>query len=318
VNLADMSGGLALNAYRYVPGANPKDAQTNGVPKITIKESGPVVASMLVESDAPGGNKLTREIRVMNGVDHVDIVNTLDKKAIRTKEGVHFGFAFNVPNGVVRMDVPFAVVRPEQDQMKGACKNWFTVQRWVDISNDQYGVTWATIDAPLVEVGAITADVTGGIPWLEHIAPSQTIFSYVMNNYWHTNYKADQDGPTVFRYAIRPHKAYRTEDATRFGIECSQPLVASLARGEVPTQPRLRIDNSAVVVSALKPSDDGKAWIIRLFNASEQAGKATLTWAAPAPKAMFLSDIAERPLSAITGPIDVPPYGMVTVRAELP
>ncbi|MGE5609845.1 MAG: glycosyl hydrolase-related protein, partial [Bacillota bacterium] len=318
LNLADPRGGLALNAYRYVPGANPKDVQTNGKPKIAIKESGPVVASILVESDAPGCNKLTREIRVINGINRVDIVNTVDKKAIRTKEGVHFGFAFNVPNGVMRMDVPFAVVRPEQDQMKGACKNWFTVQRWVDVSNEEYGVTWATIDAPLVEVGAITADVTGGVPWLEHLAPSQTLYSYVMNNYWHTNYKADQEGPTVFRYAIRPHKGYSAEEATRFGMECSQPLVVALARGDLPTQPRLQIDTSGVIVSALKPSEDGKAWIVRLFGASEKAQKATLTWSAPAPKSLFLSDIAEKPLSQIVGPVDVPPFGVVTVRAEMP
>ena len=49
--------------------------------------------------------------------------------------------------------MPWAVVRPEVDQLPGACKNWFTVQRWVDVSNDEYGVTWATLDAPLVEVG---------------------------------------------------------------------------------------------------------------------------------------------------------------------
>ena len=58
----------------------------------------------------------------------------------------------------MRMDIPWAVMRPEVDQMAGACKNWFTVGRWVDVSNRDYGVTWATLDAPHGVVGAITAD----------------------------------------------------------------------------------------------------------------------------------------------------------------
>ena len=32
-------------------------------------------------------------------------------------------------------------MRPEADQIPGACKNWFTVQRWVDVSNAHYGVS---------------------------------------------------------------------------------------------------------------------------------------------------------------------------------
>ena len=50
--------------------------------------------------------KLSREIRVIDGLDRVDIVNVIDKKPVREKEGVHLGYAFNVPDGVMRMDIP--------------------------------------------------------------------------------------------------------------------------------------------------------------------------------------------------------------------
>lgn len=60
----------------------------------------------LVESDAPGCVKFTREYRVVDSLDRVDIVNVLDKKAVRRKEGVHLGFTFNVPEGVKRTGIP--------------------------------------------------------------------------------------------------------------------------------------------------------------------------------------------------------------------
>ncbi|OHB68141.1 MAG: hypothetical protein A2V70_12000, partial [Planctomycetes bacterium RBG_13_63_9] len=158
-NLVDTKSGLGLNDYFYVAGRDPKDPKRNGPVAITVKERGPLVASLVAECDAPGCRKLTREVRIVDGLDRVDIINVVDKEQVRTKEGVHFGYAFSVPEGAVRMDVPWAVVRPEADQMPGACKNYFTVQRWIDVSNDDFGVTWAVIDAPMVEVGGITTDV---------------------------------------------------------------------------------------------------------------------------------------------------------------
>ena len=124
--------------------------------------------------------------------------------------------ASRCPAATVRMDVPWGVVRPELDQIPGACKNWFTVQRYVDISNEDFGVTWLTPDAPLVEVGGITANLIGSLSnpraWMDKIEPSTTVYSWAMNNHWHTNYRAEQEGPTVFRYVIWPH-GRRTDDA---------------------------------------------------------------------------------------------------------
>ncbi len=240
-----------------------------------------MVASLLVESDAPGCAKFSREIRVIDGLDRVDIIDTLDKKAVREKEGVHLGFAFNVPGGMMRMDIPWAVIRPEIDQLPGACKNWFTVGRWVDVSNQEYGVTWATLDAPLVEVGAITANMIGSQTnpnaWLDKTKPSQTLYSWVMNNHWHTNYRADQSGPTTFRYALQPHKQYDPIAAQRFGIECSQPLVVVPARGAAPAgRPFLELDTPDVIVASIKPSADGRAQIVRLFGAAGKPAKVRL------------------------------------------
>jgi hypothetical protein len=45
--------------------------------------------------------------------------------------------------------------------MPSACKNWLAVGRWADVSNRDHGVTLVTLDAPLLEVGGITANMTG-------------------------------------------------------------------------------------------------------------------------------------------------------------
>ncbi len=318
--LVDAKAATALNDYFYLPGPDLQGLQRNGEPRITAKERGPLVASLLIESDAPGCKRLLREVRVVDGLDYVEIINTVDKLPVRAKEGVHFGFGFNVPDGTVRMDVGWAVVRPELDQIPASCKNWFSVQRWVDISNDRFGLTWSPVDAPLVEVGGITANLIGSQTnpevWIQHLQPSQTIYSWVMNNHWHTNYRAEQEGPTVFRYAIRPHKGFAADAAAKFGVACAQPLIVVPAAGPVAGEPRLELSSGRVVVTAFKPSDDGKARIVRLFGASGQAEKVNLAWAHTVPQQLWLSDTSEKPRKAAGPAIEVPAWGIVTLRAE--
>jgi len=314
-DLVNGKDGLGLNDYFYVAGRDPKNPQRNGPVKISVKEYGPVVTSLLIESEAPGCHKLSRQVRLVAGMDRVDIINIIDKQKIYKQEAVHLAFPFNVPKGIMRMDTPWAVVRPETDQLPGACKNYFTVQRWVDVSNKDYGVTWATVDAPLVEVGAITNDPRGGVGWIKKIEPSTTLYSYVMNNYWETNYKAGQEGPTTFRYSIMPHGKFDSGKASKFAIEQSQSLIVVPVDKKTPNRNSvLTVDSSNVIVTAFKPSEDGKAWVVRLFNTADRPEKAKLIWARPAPKTVWLSNLAEEQVAKITGPVEMAAYEFLTLR----
>jgi alpha-mannosidase len=314
-DLVDRRNGLGLNDYFYVAGRDPKEPQRNGPVKISVKENGPLVTSLLIESDAPGCNKLSREVRLVAGMDRVDIINVIDKQNIYTQEAVHLAFPFNVPKGIMRMDTPWAVVQPELDQLAGACKNYFTIQRWVDVSNSDYGVTWATVDAPLVEVGAITNDPRGGVGWIKKLEPSTTLYSYVMNNYWETNYKAGQEGPTTFRYSIMPHRAFDSGKASRFAVEKSQPLIVVPVDKKAPVQHSvLSVEPASVIVTAFKPSEDGRAWVVRLFNTGDRPEKAGLLWPKPAPETVWLSNLAEDQVAKITGPVEMAAYEILTLR----
>jgi len=312
---------IGLNEYVYLPGGNVRDAQRNGPVKISVKDNGPLVASLLVQSDAPGCNKLAREIRLVDGLDRVEISDTIDKKAVRSVEGVHIGFGFNVPNPALRINIPWAVIQPEKDQLAGACKNWFSVERWVDLSNERLGVTWSTVEAPLLEIGGLTANLPRSQPnpkaYMSRVEASPTIYSWVMNNHWHTNYRADQEGETVFRFAMRPHAAYDQTAAARFGVESTEPLIAAPAAGPAPSGPLVEISPGPIMITSLEPSSDGKALILRLYNTGPTAAQASLKWKALTPKAIFVSDLLEDTGAPASDTVDLPAYEVRTLRAEL-
>ena len=323
--IRDLAGKGGLDRYVYVAGRNPEAQREVESVRITAVDHGPVVATLRVESDAPGARELVREYRVVRGLARLDITNVLDKSAVREKESVHFSFGLDFPDPLLRIDTPWAVIRPELDQLPGACRDYFCLQRWVDVSGDDCGVTLASVDAPLLQVGVIRTDIANPFSspqsWVEELAPSDLLYSYVMNNYWETNYAADQEGPTQFRYALQPHS--RSEHdlirAARFGLEVSRPLVV-VPIDRVGFDPLLGefgalFDSPDVLVTSLKPSRDGKARMVRLFAAAGRP--VSFSFGADGKDWIrYRSSPAEERGERLVDPLLLPAGGIATLRLE--
>ncbi len=337
-NLVDRSQGQAVNEYLFLEGSDVSKVQQSGAATIHVEEAGPLVVSVRVESAAPGCNSLVRRVRLVAGEDHVELTNIVDKKRAplnphpgkggpgddfaqrEGKESMQFAFPFAVRDGAMRMDIPLGMMRPEIDQLPGACKNWLPVGRWIDVSNAEHGVTWVTLDAPLVEVGEISANMLGSQRdpklWRHHIAPTQKFYSWAMNNHWGTNYRAYQEGVVEFRYALRPHAGYDAAAASQFAIGLSQPLVTTVASAGAVKPALLRVEPQDVLALVLKASDDGAGTVIRLFGASGEERRAKLTWASATAPQLWISDLSEQRVSRVEHEVTVAGWDLVTLRAD--
>ena len=312
VELVDRRARHGLGEYLYVPGTDSARAEGATGVRVQVREAGPLVASLSVASAAPGARALLREVTLARGTGRVDLTVALDKLPVREKEAVHVAFPFRVPDGQVRWDVASGIVRADSEQLPGSVRNFVTVQAWADVSADSLGVTWATPGAPLVEVGGLFAE----LPWMRAIPRTQTLVSYAMNNYWHTNFKAEQGGPAAFVYAIRPHGAFRPEEAVRFGAERRALLVVSPARGAAPAAPLFTLGEGPVVANAVRPTRDGGAWLVSLYNPGPEPQPATIAWRRGERVSFTLSDLDERPGAAVAMPLTLPARGTVVVRVD--
>jgi alpha-mannosidase len=321
VEFAAAAASFGLNAYFYVPGRDPGQAQGATNVKIRAGETGPLVASLVVESGAPGTKGLAREYVIGDGSARVEIRNRIDKLPVRDKESVHIGFPLSVPGGTARVDLGWAEVRPEVDQIPGACRDFICVRDSVDVSNEDFGIVWVSPDAPLAEIGAMTDETPGrggARRWKKTLEPSQTIYSYAMNNYWHTNYKADQEGPVELSYALIPHSGFERASVKRLSLEYLAPLVAAPAGGDRPLAgPPIEVSSPAIVVSSLRPTPDGKGWLARLYNASGRPEDFTVRSAnASAASSISVCDADGKPLRPLGGPVSLPGYGLITLRLD--
>ena len=322
-DLVDAKKDAGLNDYLYIIGRDPgkNRSRVSGSVKIVVEDAGPLVATLRVESAAPGcvgPVGLVRRIRLVDGSDHVELINTTDKKKERRPEGLYFDFPFNIPGAVSRVDVPWAVVQVEKDQMKGANRNFYCVQRWVDLSNDDYGVTWITLDAPMMQFDPIKIAGAGGRKyWRTHIEPGSHIYSWVMNNHWETNFKADQEGLMTFRYALAPHVGgYDPVRAQRVGRELHQPLIPVAVDPARPVvEPLLGDVPEGIIVTSIRPSRDGKATMIRLFNVADKPVGVRLKWNRKAGKT-WISNPMEDEVSKAPRSINMVRFEVVTLRLE--
>jgi alpha-mannosidase len=217
-----------------------------------------------------------------------------------------------VPSGQIRFDVASGVVRPDSDQLTGAARNFVEAQSWVDVSNDSLGVTVTTPDAPLVEVGGINAES----PWMRALPRTQTFYAYVMNNYWHTNYKADQGGPVDFRFGVRAHGAFSAADAARDGAEARSPLLVAAAAGAAPPlEPLVTVAPAAVVVAALRRGADGRSWLVQLYNPTAEPQRVLVRWRRGMRVALYRSDSDGRPGALCSGVLPLPAHGTALLAA---
>ncbi len=334
INFVNTASGYGLNDYAFLDSAKVNDIKKIDKVQISVKEKGPLVASLLIESEAQGCNKLIREVRLMAGQEQVELVNILDKKRAQInpnpgdwkfaqkggKESVNFAFPFQVPDGIVKLDVPYGVMQPEKDQIPSACKNWLTASRWADVSNQENGVALITLDAPLFEVGGITAVMLGSQTnpeiWRKHIEPTQTLFSWAINNHWGTNYRAYQEGLITFRYALWPHKQFSANENSRYAIGLSQPLLVKQASENTTTMSGIYPDQPQVIVTALKPCDDGKGKMLTLFNSSESSVKTKLVSEKSPIQHVWLTNSGEDKTQEINSNIEIPAWGVVMIRVD--
>ncbi len=288
--LVETSKHSGLDEYLYVPGRDPKQAVSNGKVSIRLKEEGPLLGTLRIESDAPGCRHLIREITLLKSLNRLEITNTLDKKAVREKEAVHFAFPFAVPEARERFNTGWGgIFSPGENQLAGANQDYYSVQHWCDVSGQQAGISLLLNDACLVEPGAMIDEQTGkyGVKtWKTEPDKTPILYSYAMNNYWHTNYKADQEGFVSLHYALIPHGMFNLAEVERQGMEFNQPLILVPVNNTATVPSLFTLSDPNILLTSMVP--EGKGFRIRLFNAGGSPVDFRIRWGSLQPLKLSL------------------------------
>lgn len=205
------------------------------------------------------------EIRLFNTEKRLDLAYSITKKTITDPESFYLAFPFDLKEGKHFSEVPGGVMEAGKDQIKGSSNDWNTVQDFAALRNSTSQIILGSPEVPLMQFGAINTGryKAGALP------ESTNLYSWPMNNYWVTNFNADQRGGHSWTYYLTSSTDNSNTFATRFGWGCRVPFLTRLIPGEGNGENNpegsfiISWPENVVLVEA-KPDADGKSFILHV------------------------------------------------------
>ena len=338
--LVDAHSPYRFGQYLYVSGGEDTSMihPVSSLPKahltIAVSRDGrwtggkvPFGASIHLHSCAKNTPGIDLEVLLFDHAKKIEFIYHVRKDAVTAKEAVYFAFpvAAQQPRFAYALQQGWA--DPSRDIIKGGSLEWFTIQDWMAVGDDSATVGIVPLDAPLASFG----DINRG-EWPDEFRPkSATVFSYAMNNYWHTNYRAAQGGEFTFRYVMTSAAKLDPAALTQLASESMRPAEVNHVVGqdkpgnpERPLPPEgasfLGTDQPNIVMETWKRAEDGDGAIVRLRETSGKATAVRLRLPRGKIQSAWLSSAVEDNLKPIPvnadAALEVPvgAYGVTTVR----
>ncbi|MBC7330213.1 hypothetical protein H5T88_07650 [bacterium] len=293
LNFELLEKGKRLADYLYLSG--PEGKQTfhsleHG--KIWVENMGPIFADIRFSSSAYKTPLFSLRLRLYKDIKRMDLFVEINKEETLDKESVLLSFPFSLENPKIKLEYPTCVIEPEKEQFPQACKNWFTIHKWVGFYSKTWAIIWCSEDAPLISLGKPIHEF-----WLNELKLNKaTLFSYLMHNHWDTNYKASQGGDFLFRYAIFPVRGEISNlEASKLAWSFSHPfLCLSLQKqeGVLKQNNHSFVEIKGALLTTLKKRDYGDGWIIRFWLPERENGEGEIKLNLPVRK-IYISNLDE-------------------------
>ncbi|HEX4156502.1 MAG TPA: polysaccharide lyase family protein [Acidobacteriaceae bacterium] len=219
----------------------------------------------VLESSTVNTPVIRTEITLPDNAKLIKIRVSLRKQATLHREAAYIAFPFQENHPEFAYDTQNGWVDPAKDELAGGSREWYATQHWAAVHDARSSEGVICVDAPMVAFGDI---VRGAWP-TEFVPKTSTIFSWLMSNYWSTNFMGSQGGEYTFRYVIVSDRDFQPPSLTRLGWEEMTPLesdhdAASFAASGANSSSFLSLDNPDVVVTAWKRAEDGDGTIVRM------------------------------------------------------
>lgn len=239
--------------------------------KIVERKDGEIWNSIKCKAQVPecaDASGVNIEIRLYNHKKEIELLYNMRKLENTDPEGVYVAFPFtNENNGQMVFEVQGGVVQPGKNQLGGSASDWNTMQNFAAVKSNNSQIVFSSNDIPLVHFGKINT----GRYYYKNPVQNGHIYSWVLNNYWTTNFRASQFGELNWRYQITSSADNSNAFATKFGWGNRVPLVTRTNSGKLNSEAKavsksfidINTANNLLLVSS-RLSPDGNGIVLHL------------------------------------------------------
>jgi hypothetical protein len=151
-----------------------------------------------------------------------------------TKESGYFAFPFALENPVTRVELSGGMSGSGLPLVPGSALHMRAARRWVSFEDNEIAVAVALQDAPLIQLGGVALPYAPFPPTMGEPEPA-TVYSWVYNNIWDTNFPSQQGFEMNFRYSVGASKSTGSGSGPALGARVavgqSRRLRSSMATG---------------------------------------------------------------------------------------
>lgn len=331
--IVDSSSAYQFGEYLYVTtdkkvqGANHFVIHGANAGRLVSIEQTPEGIAAHLESADTNTPRIDSTITLSSHDKKVLFTEDIDKAATKNDEGVYFAFPFAAAHPEFNYEIQNGAVDPAHDMYPGAGLDWFSVQHWAAVHDDHMAAAVLPLDASLMTFGDISR-----LTFPETFGERKgTLFSYVMNNFWHVNYRAQQGGHFRFRYVVTSAATLNEIKLSHLGWEEMTPLeVSEVTPSDKAVEIKRPLDGSsgsflsandpALVLEAWKPAEDGRGTILRFLDLGGSARTVLVQLLQTRIESAFVTDAVERDIDPLTVvdphsiKLQVKPHAIITVR----
>jgi alpha-mannosidase len=159
---------------------------------------------MRIHFDLKGFEAVQVSYRWKKNTNRIVVHVEADKTEEFDKESLHIAFPFKESNWKLNYGSVNHTLNYPSSQLPGSNKEFICVSKQVELSDEKHKLILQAPAFSLFEVGSIIQEekVNGVKVWTRENAPVNPLYLYVLNNYWHTNYKASQSGHLSFDVSL--------------------------------------------------------------------------------------------------------------------
>jgi alpha-mannosidase len=271
--------------------------------RCTIVSRGPLRAEVRFERRLGKASRMVQTIRLDAASDRLEFETEIDWHERRTLAKVMFPFAASAPRA--SYETMFGAVERPTHASTDADLAQYEVpgHRWADLSEPGFGVsllndsrygyaTFGNVMSLSLLRGTASPDPQGDI------------------------------GVHRFRYALYPHAGdWRQGGTVGEAARFNRPLLWT--HGAVPEilgKPLVRAEPASVVIDTIKPAEDGKGWVVRLYESHGGSANARLVFGTPVTRVRMsntLEDAGEAlALDANGCALLLRPFQIATLRVD--
>jgi len=276
---------------------------------VEVAARGPVKAALRMTYRTPAGSTVVQEVALFAGEPLITFDTEVDWR--ETDKLLKAAFPVAVQSRRATYEIQFGHIDRPTHRSTSWDRARFEVpaQRWADLSEAGYGVA-------LLNDCKYGYDIKDNVMRLSLLRAPTT-----------PDPEADR-GRHRFSYALYPHRGdFRQAGVPRRGYEFNVPLTAvpvqgrsgaPRAAGEPASHSFFNLDAENVILETVKPAEDGRGIIVRLYEAHGGRGRVTLRFGFEVDEAVEC-DCLERPCGSVPvedGGItfDITPFEIKTFR----